>query len=373
MTGRRRGRWEVAAAVVVAVVAGALFCGLRLAALDGNPTAFVVAGGPTSHPSELPEGFDLAGAGYDGQFFYRLARSPLSTAETEAGITFDTGPYRQQRIVYPAAAWALAGGGRPGLVPWALIAVNVAALGVAAGAAALLARRAGRRWWWGLACLPPGVAISLARDLSEVVAVALVLVGLAGWASGRWSRGAVGWTLAALARETTLVVPVAHLLVALWRRDWRQAGWLGLPPAVWLAWQGWLAARWGDVPVLSGKGNLGIPFQGLARTLAQTESPVRLLLAFAVLGLLGLGLIAVAGRAGPVPVRMAFVLSALLLVSLNRKVWVDADAFLRAAAEACALAGVLALSVSRATIGATELVATSSATAIAAATKLSSP
>lgn len=373
MTGRGRGRWGVAVASLAALVVGLAFCGWRLAAFEGDPTSFVVAGGTTSHPDELPEGFDLVGVGYDGQFFYRLARSPLSTDDTAAGVTFDSGPYRQQRIVYPAIAWVGSAGGQPSLVPWSLIAVNLVALAVAAGAAAAHAQRARRPWWWGLACIPPGVAVSLSRDLSEVVAVALVLVGILGWESGRWSRGSVSWTLAALARETTLVVPVAHLLVAVWQRDWRRARWLSLPPLTWLSWQALLTARWGDVPVLSGRGNLGVPFQGLARTLVQTDSLAQLLLALAVLGMLGLGLMAVVGRAGDVSVRLAFVMSALLLVSLNSKVWVEADAFLRASAEACALAGVLILTASVAAMRAAGLAVAASATALAASAKVSSP
>jgi hypothetical protein len=79
---------------------------------------------------------------YDGQFFYRLALAPADLRLEAQGVRLDTA-LRRQRPGYPALAWLLSCG-RPTLVAWALLVVNVLGLGVLGLLGGLAAQDAGR-------------------------------------------------------------------------------------------------------------------------------------------------------------------------------------------------------------------------------------
>src|SRR5579883_1998413 len=57
--------------------------------------------------------------GYDGQFYYQIARSPL-----QAYQYMDNAPFREQHILYPLVVGALSFG-QSGLIPYMLLLVNV--------------------------------------------------------------------------------------------------------------------------------------------------------------------------------------------------------------------------------------------------------
>jgi hypothetical protein len=176
---------------------------------------------------------DAAGqVGYDGQFFYFLALDPRN-----AEPYVDAPAYRFGRIGYPTVVRVVAAG-QPEAVPWALLLVNLVA--VAAGTfllARLLSARGVSPWFAILYGTAPGLFIAVSRDLSEPLAYALAIAGLAAMGGGRRRLGlaAVLFGLAGLTREITLLFPVA-LAVALalgWSdggprraRDLRSAGWL---------------------------------------------------------------------------------------------------------------------------------------------------
>jgi hypothetical protein len=117
---------------------------------------FILIGENFAHPAQLPPGMPLRAAyGYDGQFFYRLAINPADFAHTAYGITVDQ-PYRFMRIGYPVMTWLVSAGQRA-LVPWMLVAVNVAAIGALAWLGGHLARQGGRHAAWGLLLLRRGL------------------------------------------------------------------------------------------------------------------------------------------------------------------------------------------------------------------------
>ena len=76
----------------------------------GHLSLFILVGsGPTgfTQVNQLPPGVmigDPNAAGYDGQFYYRLALDPFNWNKTAFGITMDQS-YRYTRIGYPALAW----------------------------------------------------------------------------------------------------------------------------------------------------------------------------------------------------------------------------------------------------------------------------
>jgi hypothetical protein len=235
-----------------------------MAHLDGDPSRFVVAGRQFVDPAKAPPELHVfAGSGYDGQFFYRLALDPADL-ETEAhGIRLDT-PYRRARIAYPALGWAASGGGQPEALSWALIALNVAGVGLLGLLGGLVARDAGRHALWGL-LVPafPGFAFAVSRDLAEVIAAAGLVGALLLARRGHWLGAGVVLSLAVLTRESAAVAVAALALVWLVRRRPAEAAaWL-LPVAALGAWELVVWARYGSVPLLGDRNAASPPFAGL--------------------------------------------------------------------------------------------------------------
>jgi hypothetical protein len=291
------GRWSASAGatlatwspVTVALVAGlaaVAFVVLRLVVgADGDITRFVVAGRTFVEPGSGVHVFDSSG--YDGQFYWRLAVDPGDWSRHAHGVTFDNA-YRAPRIGYPLAAFVLSGG-RAGLVPWALVAVNVLSLAAVAGLAGRLAAIAGRAPAYGLlVAAAPGLVMPLGRDLAECLTVACLLGGVVALCGRRPLVAAALWSYAVLTREQALVTIAAY---ALWRlappvrrlvtgadgdrADGDRAdgdnppaladvAWVA-PGLVFLGWQLVLWRSTGDLPAASaGDSNLVPPFSALA-------------------------------------------------------------------------------------------------------------
>ncbi|MEO6418329.1 MAG: hypothetical protein ABIP39_02915, partial [Polyangiaceae bacterium] len=119
--------------------------------------------------------------------------------------------------------------------------------------------------------LYPGFLISLARDLSEMAACSLLLGGIVLARQSRWWAASVIFFLAALTRETALVVPAALFLfqaIYFVRGPRPKVGVLvacAWPLAAFLGWQLLLMRVWGVAPALANRGTLLPPFVGLVR------------------------------------------------------------------------------------------------------------
>jgi len=322
----------------------ALFIWTRLAANGYDLSAFVWAGDVYVNPALVPPSLHVQRdyIGYDGQFFYRLALDPFTSRAADFGITLDLPAYRQQRIVYPLIVWALSLGGRPALVPSLMIAVNFAALCAIGWLAGSYARSLRRNALWGiLVALYPGFFWSLSLDLSEILECCLILSGLLLLQRGKHLAAALALTLAVLTKEPALLVVVGVVIAGVlleWRTETRRHGWrvLLIPVVVYLLGQLFLFHVWGQVPVLAGNHNLGLPLQGLSGAVVQflTEkigtyvSQVVLVLAFSIAVAFSLGATrAVQG------VRLSWVLYGSLAVLLTGDVWNYDVSFLRALSE----------------------------------------
>lgn len=350
--------------VAVALAAYLAFALLRLAAHGWDPSAFVAAGDRFTDATvagELTVAEDSLG--YDGQFFHRLARSPLSTERVNHGTLLDRPAYRHARITYPAMAWVASAGGQPAAVPWALIGVNLVAVAALTAGLADLARRAGRTPWLALLGAGwSGFIVATARDLSEVMAAAL-LVG-AVWAvrERRWPLATALLVGAGLSRETTLVLALG--VVGAWSLAHVPARFrppslsgrsvplaVGLVPlAVVGAWRAALAAVWAgeadagpEIPSF-----VGPPVVPLARQLgrfAASGDPVDTLQLLLVLGVVAT--LAVLGRglldpdAGRPHERLALIGTLAVIVMLP--VWDRAVVFLRWPGDAVVLGLIVAL------------------------------
>jgi hypothetical protein len=244
---------------------------------EGDPLVFARVG------QGFADGQPVGDPGYDGQFAYAIALDPRPSA---AAAHLDVPAYRYQRILHPLLARLLALG-QPGLIAWTLLITNIAAH---LGATWLLEQRlsaGGVSAWPALVYgLWAGLLLAVRLDLSEPLAFALVLAGLAALDRGRAGWAAASLALAMLAKETTLVFCVAGLGWAVVTQRWRTAAWLGLPLAAFAAWQACLAAGFG-APGLGAGGYLAtqfewVPFMGLWRI--GSVSPPALALYLSILG-----------------------------------------------------------------------------------------
>lgn len=267
VAGLAAGADRPVVSAAVAAVAGTVYVVARLLVVaKGDVSRFVMAGRDFVNPATAPAGLHIfPGSGYDGQFYYRLALDPANLHRTAYGVTLDAG-FRIQRIGLSVLAW-LASGGQHGLVPDALVAVDLAALVVLAWLGAMIARDARRHACWGLLLAGYwGFLFSIGRDLPEVVASCFLVAGLLALRRSRPVLAGLAFACAVLTLETTLDVVIAVALVAIVQiaRRRRRPGvadvaWI-LPALAFVGWQltGWAVT--GKLPMRADTGdNLGVP------------------------------------------------------------------------------------------------------------------
>jgi hypothetical protein len=258
---------------VVVLCIGMAYVGITLARQGGDPLSFAMVG--TRYGEGDPEGTE----GYDGQFAYFIARDPVG------GWRYcDVPAYRYQRILYPLLAWTLALG-HAAVVPWTLILINLAAVAMGTYFTERLLGSHGVSRWYALAYgLYGGIVAGLRLNLTEPLAYGLMQGGLWAWAERRKRPATALLTLAALAKETTLIAVAGLLLHLLLARRWRHALRMGLAVALpFAAWQGvlWI---WLGRPGAGSGGAMATPFEwvpfgGLLRTATLSWSAFWLLLA----------------------------------------------------------------------------------------------
>ena len=260
-------------------------------------------------------------------------------------------------------AWAA--GRLPGISPTrALVLVNVLAVGVIAWCGSGLSRRAGRGALLGaLLGVLPFAVVALARDTSEPVFVGALLTAFLALRDRRPVLAAVAVAVAVFTREQGLLA-LGALIVVAWcsaegvRARVRRLAAPGAVAIAWLGWQAFLTARWGEIPVLSGPPNGGLPLVGVSHIVGKDLSVAHghlvtllivavLVAAFAPLwgawrsGIRApdVGVLALVRQ--PDAVAVTWGASLLLTLCLTTAVWVDPNAFVRATAEATTLAVVL--------------------------------
>jgi hypothetical protein len=206
---------------------------------------------------------------YDGAYFYAIARDPLATGQ--AHRLLGEAPYYWGHPGYGWLAWLASAGGRPRWVPDALLAVGLLSIFVAGAAASVLARVLGWSPWGGLVvALNPGLVFAVYSDTSESLGAALLLLGLAAYASGQ-RRAAVG-LLAALCfvKEPLVLVPLAIASWELWRTRRPPLVAAAVVPAV--LWWLYLRIHLGAFPFGQGSERLTAPLVGWKRALVDAAS-----------------------------------------------------------------------------------------------------
>ncbi len=327
--------WQVglAAAAVNLVYLIARF----MVAAHGVIGALIVAGSNFVTAAQVPVHLPvLPGAGYDGQFYFRIALAPFDFARHAFGVTLD-GAFRLQRVGYPLVAWLLSFGSAH-LLLYALPLVNLAALAGLAWVLAKFAIASGKHPLFGLlVALYPGYALSLGRDLTEPMAAFTLVLGLYQLERKRYVPAALMLSASVLTREaSTLIVMaigVTWLLAFLRRRGGDSSGGMflaaALPTAAFFAWQAVVVSQAGHF-VLAGfaASNLGLPFThmvpAILNRLASPLGTANLLwfLQFAGLFLVVVTALVVLRRsAAPLYVKIALVAALALMVSLTGGEW----------------------------------------------------
>ncbi|HEY0869705.1 MAG TPA: hypothetical protein VGD55_04860 [Acidothermaceae bacterium] len=352
---------------MVAAVAGALavlFVAARDLTHGAHLGAFALASSVFVHPgasADLP--VHTGTNGYDGQFYYRLALDPLTHRATAFHITLDNPPYRQQRIGLPATAWFVREVFRAP-TSLTLVLVNVLALVAVGWAAAVWARQYGRSTWWGLAlAASPALVMALARDLTEPLATAALVIGLLAWTRRKWWLASMAFTAAVLCRETVLIVLLG---MGVWclvrvlrggglirrRTGVAQVVALCVPAAVEVSWQFHVREVWGGkLPTLSGSNQVGFSLLRPARSFFYNASGIgfshqgildgiwlleRFLLATFLVAVLS-GLLR---SAAPPELRLGWIFAAVLALTVA---WNQDVEFVRAANEAIIVGQLLLL------------------------------
>ena len=185
--------------------------------------------------------------GFDGQFYYVVARDPWHPAPA---AFLDDPAYRHARILYPAAAWLASGGGGPRALVWAMPLVNLAAVGGLAAVGVRLARHGGRNRWWGFALpLAVNAGAPLLRDLTDPVANLATAGLLAAWLTAARPWAVAAWGAAAvLAREQNLAVVGLVFVGAAVQNKWGAAAAAGAAAGVAGAWAAAVRSMYGAWP-----------------------------------------------------------------------------------------------------------------------------
>lgn len=198
--------------------------------------------------------------GYDGQFYYQIARSPL-----QAYQYMDNAPFREQHILYPLVVGAFSLG-QTALIPYMLLFVNVLSVVLSVELLARLLRKHGFSPWFSLALgLYFGQAAATLFDTAEPFTYFLVLVGI--WLvleKSRFGLAALMMGLATLAREIAVIFPIAYAGVYFVQRRWlacAQFITLGIFPLI--AWLIALRLIFGQTGVTFTRPFEHIPFAGI--------------------------------------------------------------------------------------------------------------
>lgn len=285
----RRAIWCVA---LVGILLSMLFTVRALAGADWDPTMFVAFGEDATPTTEFAEErlgdvFLRAGQGHDGKFFFVQANDPWVLDPDTNAQALDRPLYRSQRMLYPllAGGFGLFG---PGTIVWALLVVNLVAMGAGTLITAQIARDMGGSPWWGLAF---ALNVGFVSELN-IAGAGVVAAVAAFWAVLMFIRDRVGAGIgllvaAVLAREAMLIA-VAGIALWLWleRRRKTAAIVAALPAMAVGFWAAYLRLRIGEGSVPAQVEEIGWPFVGFVEAFASWgDDPLDLVVGLAMIAL----------------------------------------------------------------------------------------
>lgn len=198
--------------------------------------------------------------GYDGQFYYQIARNPL-----QAYQYMDNASFREQHILYPIVVGVLSLG-QVALIPYMLLLVNVVSVVLSVEILSRLLVKFGFSPWFSLALgLYFGQAAGVLFDTAEPFTYFLVCLGV--WLlveKNRFGLAAIMMGLSTLSREIAILFPIGYICVFVVQKKWRacvQFVALGIVPL--LLWLLALRLIYGQTGVTFTRPFEHVPFAGV--------------------------------------------------------------------------------------------------------------
>jgi len=343
----RRLLERVAIWTVIAVWALALFV-LVQGRFDGDLRGVARFGWKYPLPPAVADVPQLTRPGYDGQFYAILASDPLlHDRATIRGM--DNPAYRAMRILLPLLAW-ISVGGSPRIAPFAYI-VWCWILGLA-GPLAVFGWTRKSRWrlvWFVALSFNAGLVVSMFRATPDAGAFTLILGALLLAERGTSpALTSVAETLAALARETSVLAIGGVLWPELVARRWKRSLMLVVPPVVALgSWRLYVGAMT-QHDFGSAWTNFGIPFGWVPDKLLRlwaggwAQQRIEWMGVAWVLLLLAVAATYLVHRRRPTPALITFMLFSALAAFLNMRVYREVNAYSRVLIGLPILATILA-------------------------------
>jgi len=241
----------------------------QLATLNYDPKSFIFIG--SSFQNNDPNG----SGGYDGQFFYYIAKHLFNTPL----YMIDAPSYRFQRILYPLFIniFSLR---QFDLMPWAMIFINIGSIVIGTEALDRLLRLKGFNPWYSLVYgLFIGQLWSVRRDLTEPLACMFVLLAVYAYTRKSILLSTTFFSLSLFAKETTIFFVAGYLASYLMRRKFKSALSFAIPTLVpFIFYQLILKDLFGAFGFLSTSGNKPtiLPFYGLYQNIIKASRPILL-------------------------------------------------------------------------------------------------
>ncbi len=238
---------------------------------------------------ELPGVTVYAETGHDGQFYYAIARDPLAAGPAPDLLALPT--YRYVRIGYPLLAGGF-GAFSPEVTVAGMLVLALAGFGITVVATYRLAWREDLPSWVApLAAASLPALLSVRFLMADSLAMGLGLLGVLWFLEGRDRAAVVVLALAALTKETYLLLPLA-MAASIASADWRSSharrralSYLLVPALPLALWTGFVVMRlgWGNSP-----NALAWPFVGIVDSIARWDQAPGREVAFAVIALAAL-------------------------------------------------------------------------------------
>lgn len=263
-------KWDAFRVYAIGLLMVLIFVSGRYWVGGNDFSYFFVAGTDFVNAAETPIPIIVQpGQGYDGQFFYRYAHNPLDFSQTNYGVTVDFVSYRIQRFGYPALAWVFSLGGRPQLVPFALVLVNILAfLGILTFFQRFVQFAHSPVQNLLIPLFLFGIYMSVAKDLAEVTELFFFIGALWFYFNKSFIKFSLCAIGALLCRETSLVAFVPLLGYELFgmvraKKMEMKVIWMILPISLFTFWKVIIVNNTPSGTALAGAGNIGWPFLGV--------------------------------------------------------------------------------------------------------------
>lgn len=226
-----------------------------------NISSFICMGTEFMKPEEMPQGmFYLKDSmGYDGQFFYFIARDPFITGNMHQRL--DVPAYRYQRIMYPLLA-RISALGNVEKLPKTLVSVNLAAILIGTLlVAGMLLKQQMSPWYALFYAALNGFVLALLRDLSGPVAMAFTVGAFYCYSNKRYRTSAILLAAGILSREiVAAIAPVMFLDSLFIKKEKRPAIFHALSLLPFTVWKTFISIKLDILPWESaGQGNFDKP------------------------------------------------------------------------------------------------------------------